>query len=75
LIALEEKDFFRAIDELEQSNPQNTRHLYELAQAYDYSGDRSKARDLYRKIIDYNALNSLEYSFVRHKAREALALI
>jgi len=75
LIALEEEDFNRAIDELEQSNSQNTRHLYELAQAYDHSGDSSKAREVYRRIVDYNALNSLEYSFVRHKAQEALALI
>jgi len=75
LIALEEEDFSQAVNELEQANSQNTRHLFELAQAYDRSGDKVKARELYNKIVEYNALSSLEYSFVRHKAREALALI
>jgi len=75
LIALEEQDFHLAINELEQANSQNTRHLYELARAYDRYGDKVKARELYTRIVDFNALNSLEYSFVRHKAREVLALI
>ncbi|MBY0289689.1 MAG: hypothetical protein K2X52_21505 [Mycobacteriaceae bacterium] len=38
-------------DELEQ-DPGNWRHWYRLARAYDYAGDRSRAREAMKKAVE-----------------------
>jgi tetratricopeptide (TPR) repeat protein len=38
-------------DELEQ-DPDNWRHWYRLARAYDYAGDRSRAREAMKKAVE-----------------------
>jgi tetratricopeptide (TPR) repeat protein len=38
-------------DELEQ-DPDNWRHWYRLARAYDYAGDRSRARETMKKAVE-----------------------
>jgi len=38
-------------DELE-ADPENWRRWYRLARAYDYAGDRSRARETMRKAVD-----------------------
>ena len=38
-------------DEME-ADPQNWRRWYRLARAYDYAGDRSRARETMRKAVD-----------------------
>ncbi len=38
-------------DELE-NDPDNWRHWYRLARAYDYAGDRSRAREAMRKAVE-----------------------
>jgi cytochrome c-type biogenesis protein CcmH/NrfG len=41
-------------DELEQ-DPDNWRRWYRLARAYDYAGDRSRAREAMRKAVELEA--------------------
>jgi cytochrome c-type biogenesis protein CcmH/NrfG len=38
-----------------ESDPQNWRHWYRLARAYDYAGDRSRAREAMRKAVAMQA--------------------
>lgn len=67
MIALAEKDYAAAVAELQQSNLQNPRNLYRLALAYEGKGDKQKAQEYFEKVKNYNALNSLQYAFVRSK--------
>ena len=68
-IAFAEKDFKTAFTELNQSNLQNPQNLYRIAQVYEASGDAAKAKEIYKKVSDFNILNSLNLSFVRHQAK------
>lgn len=73
MIALEEKDYDKALTELDQANQQNPYNLYRIAQAYEGKGDKEKAKEFYKKASVFNALNSLNYAFVRSRAKEKLA--
>ncbi|GAC1638742.1 MAG: hypothetical protein NVS4B6_08840 [Mycobacterium sp.] len=46
--------FVTVRDELE-GDPENWRHWYRLARAYDYAGDRSRARETMRKAVELEA--------------------
>ena len=43
--------FVTARDELE-NDPDNWRRWYRLARAYDYAGDRSRAREAMKKAVE-----------------------
>ena len=73
MIALEEKDYKTAIEELNQSNQQNMYNLYRLVLAYKGNGDRENARKTCEKLVNYNQLNTLNYGLVRHKAQDLMA--
>ncbi|MBU2624713.1 MAG: tetratricopeptide repeat protein, partial [candidate division Zixibacteria bacterium] len=75
MIALEEADFRTAIQEFMQSDQQNPYNFYRMAIAYEGSGDREKARELYDKAANYNIVNNFNYALIRIKAREKLALL
>jgi tetratricopeptide (TPR) repeat protein len=68
MIALEEKDFEKAIAELQQSNQQNPYDLYRLCQAYQGKGDSGKAREFCTKAAGFNSLPQLNLAFIRSKA-------
>lgn len=70
MIALEEKDYDTAIAELGEANQQNPYNHYRLAQAYEGKGDTDKAKELYNKAANFNALNNLNYAFIRGKAQQ-----
>jgi len=70
MIALAEKDDDTALTELEQANLQDPYNLYRLGLAYQGKGDRMAARDHFRRAADFNALNNLNYAFIRRQARE-----
>jgi tetratricopeptide (TPR) repeat protein len=72
IIALHEKDFDKAIEELEQSNLQNPYNHFRLAQAFHGGGKPKQAKMACNKAAHYNALNNLNYAFIRHKAEEML---
>jgi tetratricopeptide (TPR) repeat protein len=72
-IALAEKDYDKAIAELQQANQQNPRNLYRLGQAYQGKGDSAKAHEFYTQAAEFNSLPQLNYSFIRVKAQKLAA--
>ena len=68
LIAMEEKDYDKAISELQQANQQNPYDLYRLSQAYQGKGDAAKAKEFAQKAANFNSLPAIQYAFVRNKA-------
>ena len=68
MIALEEKDYDKAVAELQQANQQNPYDLYRLCQAYQGKGDVEKAKSFCTKAAGFNSLPQLNLAFVRTKA-------
>jgi tetratricopeptide (TPR) repeat protein len=73
MIALAEKDYDKAIAELQQANRQNPQNLYRLCQAYQGKGDAAKAKEWCAKAAQFNSLPQLNYAFVRMKAQKMAA--
>ncbi len=72
-IALAQKDYAKAIGELEQANLQNPQNLYRLSQAYQGKGDGAKAQEFLTKAAGFNSLPQLNYAFIRIKAQKMVA--
>jgi tetratricopeptide (TPR) repeat protein len=72
-IALGQKEFARAVNELSQGNQQDPYTLYRLALAYQGKGDQAKASKLFEQAADQNTLPTLNYAFVRLKAKKMKA--
>jgi len=72
-IALAEKDYQRALNELEQSNLQNPYNLYRKGQAYEGLGDKEMARQMYSAAAHANLLNNMNQALIRKKAEESLS--
>ncbi len=73
MIALTEKDYDKAIAELQQANQQNPQDLYRLCQAYQGKGDNTKAKEFCTKAAGFNSLPQLNYAFIRTKAKKMAA--
>jgi tetratricopeptide (TPR) repeat protein len=71
-IAIAEKNWTAAVAELKQGNQQDPQVLYLQALAVAGSGDAVAAKAAYDRVAKFNGLFPT-YSFVRHKAKEALA--
>ena len=71
MIALEEKDYDKAVAELQQANQQNPYDLYRLCQAYQGKGDSAKAKEFCTKAAGFNSLPQLNLAFIRTKAAKA----
>lgn len=71
-IALAEKNYDKAIAELEQANLQNPYDLYRLSLAYQGKKDAPKAREYCMKAAQFNS-PTMQYAFVRTKAEKMLA--
>jgi tetratricopeptide (TPR) repeat protein len=69
-VALAEKKFDQAIAELSQGNQQDAYNLYRMALAYQGKGDETKAAELFRTVANQNTLLTLNYAFVRAKAKQ-----
>lgn len=72
-IALAQKDYGKALDELQQANEQDPMNLYRISLAYQGKGDSEQARDYAKKAAEFNPLPQLNYAFVRAKAEKAAA--
>jgi tetratricopeptide (TPR) repeat protein len=72
-MALEEKNYDQAVAHFQQANQQNPYTFYRLAMAHEAKGDMAKAKAAYKKAADFNALNNLNYAFMRNKAKQKLA--
>jgi tetratricopeptide (TPR) repeat protein len=68
MIALEEKDYDKALGELQQANQQNPYDLYRLCQAYQGKGDLNQAKISCKKAANFNSLPAVNYAFIRTKA-------
>ena len=77
MIALEERDYDRALDEFQQGDQKHPYNLYRIALAYDGKGDHQKAEEFYTKaarfypLLDHLVLN-INYAFARPKAEKML---
>jgi len=71
-IALKEKNYNKAEEELKQSNMQNPYTYYRLALVYKAKNDKEDAKTQCEKAINFNSLNNLNQSFARTKAKEML---
>jgi tetratricopeptide (TPR) repeat protein len=69
-IALAEKDYGKAVAELQQANLQNPQNLYRLSAAYRGQGDSAKAQEYLKKTAEFNPLPALPYAFIRAKAQK-----
>jgi tetratricopeptide (TPR) repeat protein len=72
-IALREKQYDKALDELGQGNQQNPYTLYRLGLAYQGKGDQAKASEFFKQAAEQNTLPALNYAFVRGKAKRMKA--
>jgi len=72
MIALDEKNYDKAISELEQSNMQNPQDLYRLCLAYRGKGNRVKAREYCTRAARFNSLPLINLAFVRAQAAKMM---
>jgi tetratricopeptide (TPR) repeat protein len=72
MIALEEKNYDKALEELQQANQQNPYNLYRMVLAYKGKGDTKKAREFCMQAAKFNGLDGLNYAFIRNKAEKML---
>ena len=70
MIALADKDYDKAISELQQTGQQNPQNFYRLCQAYQGKGDKAKAKEYCTKAAEFNSLPQLNYAFIRTKAKK-----
>ena len=70
-IALKEKQFDQAIDELGQADQQDPSVLYVTALAYQGKGDQEKAGEMFKQAAESYTLPTLGYAFIRAKAKQA----
>ncbi len=69
IIFMKKDQFDKAISEFSQLDLGDSNSLFRLANAYEASGDLSKALENYKKAANTNSLNSLNYALTRHKAK------
>jgi tetratricopeptide (TPR) repeat protein len=72
-IALQEKKYDQALEDLRQGNQQDPYTLYRIALAYQGKGDQAKAADFFRQAANQYTLPTLNYAFVRAKAKRMKA--
>ena len=72
-IALQDKKYDQALEELRQGNQQDPYTLYRIALAYQGKGDQTKAADFFRQAANQHTLPTLNYAFVRAKAKKMKA--
>jgi tetratricopeptide (TPR) repeat protein len=72
-IALAEKNYDGAMEHFQKANQQNPYTLYRLAMAQEEKGELKKAKESYLKAARFNALNNLNYAFMRKNAEQKLA--
>jgi tetratricopeptide (TPR) repeat protein len=72
-IALQEKKYDQALEELRQGNQQDPYTLYRIALAYQGKGDQGKAGEYFKQAANQHTLPTLNYAFVRAKAKRMKA--
>jgi tetratricopeptide (TPR) repeat protein len=70
MIALQEKDYKKAISEFEKSSLQNPQTFYFMALAYSGDGNTAEVKKCADKCANFNSLINLNQAFARNKAKE-----
>ncbi|MBU0984420.1 MAG: tetratricopeptide repeat protein [candidate division Zixibacteria bacterium] len=73
MVALHAGNFEKAATELQQANLQNPYNLYRLARAYKGMGAKDRAEPYCKSAANFNAVNDINYSLARQKARQMIA--
>jgi len=73
LIALKEKQYDRALAHVGKANQQDPYVLYLTGLAYQGKGNEGKAAEMFRNAANHNTLPTLNYAFVRAKAKKMKA--
>jgi tetratricopeptide (TPR) repeat protein len=74
IVALEQKNYDKAIAELQQASQLNPYNLYRISLAYMGKGDKANAREYCEKAAhSYYTLPAMNYAYVRAKAEKMLA--
>ena len=73
MIALEEKQYDKALAELQQASQLNPYNLYRISLAYTGKGDKANAKEFCMRAARDNTLPTLNYAFIRSKAEKTLA--
>jgi tetratricopeptide (TPR) repeat protein len=68
MIALHEKNWEGAINELQQASQQDAYNLFRLCQAYQGAGNTTKATEQCTAAAHFNPLPELNFSFIHTKA-------
>jgi tetratricopeptide (TPR) repeat protein len=74
-IALAEKKYNTAIEELLQADQQDPYNVYRIALSYQAKGDKVKAKEYCKKAAKFNGLPTLNYAFIRMKAEKLLSTL
>ncbi|HWW75248.1 MAG TPA: tetratricopeptide repeat protein [Pyrinomonadaceae bacterium] len=72
-LELGRKNYAKAIEYFSKGNPNDPFVWFHAAEAYEASGDRKKAAELYQKIVSWNSLDDTGYAVVRPRAAAKLA--
>jgi tetratricopeptide (TPR) repeat protein len=72
MIALETKDYQRAIDEFMLANNGDAYNMYRMALAFEGMGNGEKAVEMLTHVVEYRGVLNLNYAFVRHMAEAKL---
>jgi tetratricopeptide (TPR) repeat protein len=70
LVALQEKDYDKAIAEFQKGNQQDPAVLYRACLAYDAKGDHARAKEHCTSAASFNSLPQINYAQVRTKAKK-----
>jgi tetratricopeptide (TPR) repeat protein len=70
-IALAQKEYNKAIEELKQANEQDPMVLYRISLAYQAKGDGTQANEYAKRAAEFYPLPQLNYAFLRAKAEKA----
>jgi tetratricopeptide (TPR) repeat protein len=73
MIALAQKDYGTAVEELQQGNQQDPTILYRLALACRGNGRMTEARAFAKQAAQFNGLPGMNSAYVRKKAEQLLA--
>jgi tetratricopeptide (TPR) repeat protein len=69
MIAYASHNYSQALEEFQQANLQNPYNLYRLGRVYDNMLEKEKATEFYNQAKNFNALNNLNYAFLRNIMR------
>ncbi len=72
MLALEQKNYAKALEEFQQGNQQNPYNLYRIALAFQGQKNDQKAEKYFKKAAEFHSLLNMNYAFARTKAEKMI---